>query len=494
MCGIVGMYGEVDSRLLRSMMDIITYRGPDEYDIYQGEECALGHRRLSIIDLETGKQPIFNELKNKCIIYNGEVYNFKELKDGLEAHHDFATNTDTEVILHLYEEEGFECVKKLDGMFAFAIIDEEGLFLARDPLGIKPLYYGEKNNALYFASEIKSLLLAVDDVKEFPPGCYFHPTVGIKSYFDVPEKKGTLSDQDVIMKQIEQLLDKAVVKRLVSDVPLGIFLSGGLDSSLIASIANRYVSNLNTFSVGYEGSRDIDFARRTAEYLNTTHHELLYTKEDMLEILPEVIYHLESFDTGLIRSAIPCFFVSKIASKFVKVVLAGEGSDELFAGYEYLKSYKDPDSLEKELYYITANLYNINLQRVDRMTMAHSVEGRVPFLDIGLLKFAFKIDTSLKMATKDKMEKWILRKTFQEYLPEDILWRTKEIFADGSGSSEVFKQIAEAEISDKEFEVERKINSECELGSKEDLFYYRIFKEYFGNENVLHAVGKSRTM
>ncbi|MFQ5799314.1 MAG: asparagine synthase B [Bacteroidota bacterium] len=505
MCGIAGIYlGEfVDELFIKKMLAQIRHRGPDDMGIHADHQILLGHNRLSIIDVEGGREPLYNETGQVCLVFNGEIYNYKELRKGL-THHQFQTQTDAEVIIHLYEDLGSGCVEHLDGMFAFALFDGEELLLARDPLGIKPLYHGTADGSICFASEIKALMQVCDDINEFSAGHYYHTEEGEVKYFD-PEslEEARLSEYagdhipsiiEEDLKETIQLLrgqlGQAVQKRLMSDVPLGVFLSGGLDSSLIAALARPHFDTLHSFSVGMDSSLDRQYARKVAEHLCTEHHDLVYTFDDMIQALPDVIYHLESFEPSLVRTAIPTYFVSKLASDYVKVVLSGEGSDELFSGYHYLKQLRNVQSLNAELLRLVAGLHNVNLQRVDRMTMAHSIEGRVPFLDVDFVKMSLQIPPHLKLHGEEEVEKWILRKAFSDVLPHEVTWRTKQQFASGAGSAHLLAEYAEQQISDVDFYSERRPFPCLTLQSKEELLYYRIFREYYDAEQAAMAVGR----
>lgn len=483
MCGIAGYFDlERTSRAplsVETMLERLGHRGPDDQGVWQNQHAALGHTRLSIIDVPGGHQPITNEDGLVRIVYNGEIYNFLDLRPPLLERHTLKTRTDTEVIVHWYEDHGPDCVKFFDGMFAFALLDGDELFLARDPLGVKPLYYALVDGRLYFASEIKALLPITTDIVEFPPGHWFHSKRGWKQYFDLAQWAESARSSELVDPEegLRDCLVASVEKRLVSDVPVGVFLSGGLDSSLVAALMSEKIPNLHSFSVGTPQGQDPLYARRVARHLGTVHHERIYTESEMIRVLPKVIYHLESFDFALVRSAIANYFVAQLAREFVKVVLVGEGSDELFGGYHYLKAIGDEDSLQRELIAITNQLHNSNLQRVDRMTMAHSVEGREPYLDLDLLKTA--LATPIELKRRDGIEKWILRKAFEGVLPDEILWREKEKFSRGAGSALVFEQIAEREISDSAFERERHLSKGLRLRSKEELYYYRIWRRYF---------------
>jgi asparagine synthase (glutamine-hydrolysing) len=493
MCGIAGIFGGSESiPTLDAMLEKLKHRGPDDIGTYHSEEVALAHARLSIIDVERGKQPIFNEDETMCIVFNGEIYNCPELRQRLSGRHSFKTNTDTEVILHLYEELGEECVRDLNGDFAFAIYSSDGLFLARDPLGIKPLYISRHDGLTYFASEMKALLGIVPVFEEFPAGHSYHSEHGFKKYFTIPASQVTPMTIEEVRDGIRFRLETAVQRQLMSDVPLGVFLSGGLDSSIIAAIARRHIPDLNTFSVGMPGSEDRRYAHMVSEYLETRHHEHEYTLDEMLSVLPEVIYHLESYDAALVRSAIPNYFLARLASKHVKVVLSGEGADELFSGYHYLKEIGH-SKLHKELVDITNALHNTNLQRTDRMTMAHGIEGRVPFLDVDLVRFAFTIPVDLKLGPDDT-EKWILREAFKEYLPDEIVYRRKSKFSEGCGSSLAMKHVADERISDREFERSATLPNGSRLSNKEELMYYRIFREFYPVDAAYQAVGSSRSL
>ncbi len=481
MCGIAGYFElERTSRpplSVEMMLERLGHRGPDDRGVWHSSHAALGHTRLSIIDVPGGHQPITNEDGLVRIVYNGEIYNFLDLRTPLIQRHKLTTHTDTEVLVHWYEDHGPDCVKFFEGMFAFALLEGDELFLARDPLGVKPLYYALVDGRLYFASEIKALLPITTDIVEFPPGHWFHSKLGWKHYFDLAqwaESSSKLADPKGMLRDC---LVASVEKRLVSDVPVGVFLSGGLDSSLVAALMSEKIPNLHSFSVGTPQGQDPLYARRVARYLGTVHHERIYTEADMIRVLPTVIYHLESFDFALVRSAIANYFVAELASQFVKVVLVGEGSDELFGGYHYLKGISDRQLFHRELLAITSQLHNSNLQRVDRMTMAHSVEGREPYLDLDLLKTALAIPIELKR--RDGIEKWVLRKAFEGVLPDEVLWREKEKFSRGAGSALVFERIAEREISDSEFERERRLENGLKLRSKEELYYYRLWRRYF---------------
>ena len=494
MCGILAIYGnnapywESD---LCPVMGKLSHRGPDDCGMYVDSSIAMGQTRLSILDVAGGKQPIFSEDGRKCVICNGEIYNYPMLKDEL-FRHSFRTGSDSEVIIHLFEEEGYNSVSRFDGMFAFVLYDGGDILVGRDPLGIKPLYQGWKDDCLFFASEFKALDGVVDNIQEFPPGYYYSSNEGLVRYYRLPKVTAWEDNVDDITRMLHKLLTEAVQKRWMSDVPLGCFLSGGLDSSLICAISREHFEHLDTFSVGLDGAAiDLGYARQVAEFLGTDHHEYIYTKDEVLDVLPDVIYHLESFDPALVRSAIPCYFVSRLAHDYVKVILTGEGADEVFAGYHYIKRLKNKEDLQDESIRILTGLHNMNLQRVDRVTMAHSIEGRVPFLDMRFVEYVMSINPKLKLAGKNsRMEKWLLRQAFSGYLPDEVLWRTKTEFAAGCGSERLIADFAENEISDTEFEREKKMFKDANISSKEELYYFRIFKEFFNTDGEIESLGR----
>jgi asparagine synthase (glutamine-hydrolysing) len=493
MCGIVGILGEDKKKKVRKMMDILKHRGPDGDGMFINDKAALGHTRLSIIDIDTGSQPISNEDDTVQIVANGEIYNYKELKNKLVGHR-FKSKSDSEVIIHLYEEDGVEVFSKLDGMFAIAILDDQDLILARDPLGIKSLYYSDHQGDFYFASEIKALLPYCSDIKEFPSGHYYHSRFGFKKYFEIIPEIDRNCDISDISSNLYNEFDRSVRKRLMSDVPLGVFLSGGLDSSLTSAFAKKYKEDLHSFSVGVKKSPDSDYAYQVAKFLGTNHHEYILNADEMLQAIPDVIYHLESFDAALVRSSIPNYFLCKMTKEYVTVVLSGEGADELFAGYSYLEEIENDEKLGDELLYITNRLHNTNLQRVDRMTMAHGIEGRVPFLDEKMVQLAFSIPVRQKMDRRKKIEKLILKKAFKNELPENVINRKKEKFSIGCGSAMEVQKVIEKQVSDNDFKRERVLENGYALSSKEELYYYRIFQEVFERKINLELVGKSRSL
>ena len=499
MCGIAGIWGKVDEAGVRKMIDVQRHRGPDGLGVHvQVNRGVLGHTRLAIMDPVQGRQPVYNEDRSSTLVANGMIYNHPQLRRQLGGDHLYSSTSDSETILHIFEDHGLATPHLLDGMFAFAISADNRLLLARDRIGIKPLYYarrsrGKGDETLYFASELKALAPLCEDVKEFPPGTLYDSESGFHTYYQVPDRDPLQLTPADHARRIREIVEAAVKKRLLSDVPLGAFLSGGLDSSIIAAIARRYMPELHTFSVGIAGSRDLEAARCVARHIGSIHHEYVYSAAEVVETLPEIIYHLESFDQDLVRSAIPTWFCARMAADTVKVILTGEGADELFAGYAYHKGIGDQQALRAELRRSVTRLHNINLQRVDRMTMRHAIEARVPFLDTQVIETAQMVPTELKLYAEDgrRIEKWILRKAFEDLLPPEIVWRDKEQFDEGSGMVELLPAVLaraaagiDAEEYGKRFAADR-------LRSKEECFYHHLLMDQFERpQAVLANVGR----
>jgi asparagine synthase (glutamine-hydrolysing) len=520
MCGISGLFrvqpaatatapgiqsntaAHPDVAFLRTMIEAIAHRGPDGQGIFSdlGKGVALGHCRLAIMDPVGGAQPLYSEDNDSVLVSNGEIYNHQALRRQLIGNHQFYTATDNEAILHLVEEHGPAALAQLDGMYAFALYREHEynhrrFLLARDPIGIKPLYYATEQgddptagDALYFASELKAFTGLPLAVHEFPPGTYFDSEQGFVTYYRVPDHTPVVADVAAIAAGVRRRLEAAVTKRMMSDVPLGAFLSGGLDSSLIAAIARQQVEELHTFSVGIAGSNDIAAARVVADHIGSIHHEYLYTAEEVMAHLPAILYHLESFDQDLVRSAIPCYFCSRLAADYVKVILTGEGADELFAGYTYYKTYNDPQQLHAELRRSVTALHNINLQRVDRLTMAHGIEGRVPFLDTDLIAYAQTIDPALKLKPTPsgrRIEKWILRKACEDLLPSSIVWRDKEQFDEGSGTVDLLGPVIAAATANLDSAAYCAAHVQDQLRSAEECYYHQLLSKQFAQPRLI---------
>lgn len=517
MCGIAGIWGDAGPEAgarLRAMLAAMGHRGPDGVGVRRLAGGWLGHVRLAIVDLATGDQPLPDGSGRTWAVVNGEIYNHRRLRRTLGEGR-FRTQSDSEAALVQVEEEGAAGLWRLDGMFAIALAGQERLILGRDPLGIKPLYVGrDRRGNLLFASEMKALLPFAETVEELPPGTWMDSDGNRGHHSDLPAGGRERSwsprqwtvDPERAVRMVSALLERTVAKRLMADVPVGVFLSGGLDSSLVAALAVKAAGRrLKSFAIGLPGSADLEYARQVADHLGTDHHERVVDPGEIPRLLPRVVYHLESYDPSLVRSAVVTYLVSELASRHVKVVLSGEGADELFAGYQYLSRFRDPLRLQAELLTITAGLHNTNLQRVDRMTMAHGLEGRVPFLDAALVRYALSIDPRLKLHLPGRPEKWLLRRVAEPYLPASVVWRKKEKFAVGSGAAQVLQDYAARLVSDRRL-AGGLSRTEARLGegraadaedtpeTKEEWLYRRLFRRYFRHPAAASLVGHSRSL
>jgi len=491
MCGIVAEYGTTDAAGLEEMLARLVHRGPDDSGSIGIGRSWLGHRRLSIVDVVGGRQPLVNAGRDVWLVGNGEIYNYDAVRASL-AGHEFGTGSDNEVALHLLIERGPLGLAELNGMFAFVMAAADGRFVAaRDAVGIKPLYWARMGDRTRFASEMAAFDAEWQSfVEPFPPGCAWTPEDGLVRFAAAvpdglrplagPTEPGASATTEVLVRTRDVLIE-AVERQLMGDVPVGVFLSGGLDSSLIAAIAAAVLADrgerLQTFAVGTVDSPDLAAARIVAEHLDTEHREMTYTAADALEIMPIAVRAIESFDPALVRSAVPNFLLAGFTAEHVKVVLTGEGADELFAGYEYLRDFTDLDGLHAELVRTVESLHNLNLQRCDRVTMAHGLEARVPFLDREVIEWALRLPPGFKLAGPGQPEKRLLREAFEGWLPDALLWRDKAEFGDGSGAAGVLTAAIESEITIADFEAEQD-DVTPPLRTREELAYYRIFREH----------------
>lgn len=509
MCGIAASYGTIDRAAGERMLARLVHRGPDDMGTVALDDKAwLGHTRLSIVDVEGGAQPLATGDKEMWLVGNGELYNHDDVRQTLDGVL-FSTRSDNEVALHLINEKGPQAISELSGMYAFVGAAADGRFIAaRDPIGIKPLYWAERDGHYRFASEIR----AFDEswlpmVEVFPPGHYWTPRTGLVRFEDAvpasslkplpgPEEPGAEIPED-ILRETREVLVSAVDRQMMGDVPVGVFLSGGLDSTLVAAIAADYLDargiKLKTFAVGTERSSDLLAARAAAAYLGTEHHECIYTGEEAISVLPDVVRAIESFDPSLVRSAVPNYLLAEFTARTVKVVLTGEGADEIFAGYGYYhEQFADSDDLQAELVRTIEGLHNLNLQRADRVTMAHSLEARVPFLDREVIAFGLHLPPGWKAAGEGQPEKRLLREAFTGWLPDELLWRKKEQFGTGSGAQDVLSDVVAAEITDAEFEAEGD-QLEPPIRTKEELAYFRILREALPGLRPEVAIGRFAT-
>jgi asparagine synthase (glutamine-hydrolysing) len=403
------------------------------------------------------------------------VYNAPELRAELSSSRVFGTGSDNEVILHLLGHRGTAAVEELRGMYAFALSVNGELLLGRDPLGIKPLYVGRRDGHVVFSSELGALPSGTDGVRALPPGTVWSSETGHHRYWEVPDPApvtGTLVDHAA---RVRAALETAVVRRLMADVPVGAFLSGGLDSSAIVALLRPHVDELHTFSVGVDGSPDLLAARHVADHLGTIHHEHVIGTDEVVAELPRIVRALESFDQDLVRSAVPTFFTARLAAEHVKVVMTGEGADELFAGYRYHKHIDTDAELRADIRRSLAELHHVNLQRVDRLTMAHSLEARVPFLDLDMIETALSIPIELLRPSTGGLEKTVLRTAVADLLPAEVVWRDKAQFDEGSGTAELLPELSGR--LDIDVQRYRTDHPDAMLRSAEECWYHRLLVE-----------------
>lgn len=515
MCGFVGAFDLIqDISILRGqvlrMAKKIRHRGPDWSGIYCGEKSILAHERLSIVGVDSGKQPLYSKDGNLVLAVNGEIYNHKEIRSRYPEY-EFLTHSDCEVILALYKDKGVDLFEDLNGIFAFALYDVENdiCLIGRDHMGIIPLYMGyDDHGQFYVASELKALEGVCPNVQEFLPGYYMCSAEGNelkrwykRDWMEYDNVKDNESDEN----ELRVALESAVHRQLMSDVPYGVLLSGGLDSSIISAIAKRYAARrieddnqteawwpqLHSFAVGLKDSPDLVASKKVAEYIGTVHHEINFTVEEALDALSDVIYHIETYDVTTVRASTPMYLLARfIKSMGVKMVLSGEGADELFGGYLYFHKAPDAKAFHEETVRKLDRLHLYDCLRANKSLAAWGVEGRVPFLDKEFMDVAMRLNPQDKMCGNGKIEKYILRKTFQDYLPESVAWRQKEQFSDGVGYNWIdsLKEMAEKKVSDKQMmhASERfPINPPM---SKEEYWYRTMFEEHFPSASAAHTV------
>jgi asparagine synthase (glutamine-hydrolysing) len=513
MCGIVGIFEiREPSPVLREqalkMAGRVRHRGPDWSGIYAGESALIAHERLSIVDVEHGAQPLVDRDTGAVLGVNGEIYNHVALRKRLKRSHSWQTKSDCEVILYLYDEYGPDFLNLLNGIFAFVLYDKQknDYFIARDHMGICPLYIGwSANGTAYAASEMKALQEVCERVEEFPPGHYY---VGSEKKFVRwyrPAWQESVPEQKVSLKKLRDALMKAVKRQLMSDVPYGVLISGGLDSSLIAAIAAKFRKKriesagreeawwprLHSFSVGLKESPDLKYARKVARAIGTVHHETIFTVQEGLDALENVIYHLETFDVTTVRAATPMYLMArKIKSMGIKMVLSGEGADEVFGGYLYFHMAPSAQEFHEETVRKLAALSKYDCLRANKATAAWGLETRVPFLDKEFLDYAMSFDPQDKMCPGSTIEKGVLRKAFTGFLPKEILWRQKEQFSDGVGYSWIdqLKKHVEAAVTDAMMERAAETFPAQTPTSKESYYYRQIFDRHFPNPTAALTV------
>ena len=515
MCGIISIFNisrqtdELRQKALR-MSQKIRHRGPDWSGIYCGGTAILAHERLSIVDPESGRQPLFSPDRRLVLAVNGEIYNHQEIRERYRDTYSFQTGSDCEVILALYRDQGVNFLEQLNGIFAFALYDEEqeAFLVARDPIGVIPLYIGyDDDGKVYVASELKALEGQCQRYEPFPPGHYLYSKDGeIRRYYkrdwfdyeQVKDNGGTADD-------VHHALEEAVRRQLMSDVPYGVLLSGGLDSSVISAIAAKYAQRrvetggreaawwprLHSFAVGLKGAPDLAKARMVAEHIGTVHHEINYTIQEGLDAIRDVIYFIETYDVTTVRASTPMYLLARvIKSMGIKMVLSGEGADEVFGGYLYFHKAPNAKAFHEETVRKLSKLHLYDCLRANKSLAAWGVEGRVPFLDKEFLDVAMRLNPQLKMCPGQTVEKKIVREAFAHMLPSEVAWRQKEQFSDGVGYSwiDTLKQITSERVSDEQMAHASERFPINPPRCKEEYFYRSIFAEHFPSESAARSV------
>ena len=515
MCGIISIFNisrqtdELRQKALR-MSQKIRHRGPDWSGIYCGGTAILAHERLSIVDPESGRQPLFSPDRRQVLAVNGEIYNHQEIRERYRDTYSFQTGSDCEVILALYRDQGVNFLEQLNGIFAFALYDEEqeAFLVARDPIGVIPLYIGyDDDGKVYVSSELKALEGQCQRYEPFPPGHYLYSKDGeIRRYYkrdwfdyeQVKDNGGTADD-------VHHALEEAVRRQLMSDVPYGVLLSGGLDSSVISAIAAKYAQRrvetggreaawwprLHSFAVGLKGAPDLAKARMVAEHIGTVHHEINYTIQEGLDAIRDVIYFIETYDVTTVRASTPMYLLARvIKSMGIKMVLSGEGADEVFGGYLYFHKAPNAKAFHEETVRKLSKLHLYDCLRANKSLAAWGVEGRVPCLDKEFLDVAMRLNPQLKMCPGQTVEKKIVREAFAHMLPSEVAWRQKEQFSDGVGYSwiDTLKQITSERVSDEQMAHASERFPINPPRCKEEYFYRSIFAEHFPSESAARSV------
>ncbi len=515
MCGIVGILNikqqtpDLRKKALR-MSQKIRHRGPDWSGIYTGRTAILCHERLSIVDPESGKQPLYSPDRKQVLAVNGEIYNHQGIREHFKGSYDFQTGSDCEVILALYREKGIHFLEDLSGIFAFVLYDSvtDEFLIARDPIGVIPLYIGYDNDGkVYVASELKALEGQCDRYEVFLPGHYYWSREpGMKRYYTRDWKDyDAVKDNGADAGALRESLVKAVRQQMMSDVPYGVLLSGGLDSSIISAVAAKYADKrienggltdaywprLHSFAVGLKGAPDLAKARLVADAIGTVHHEINYTLQEGLDALRDVIYFIETYDVTTVRASTPMYLLARvIRSMGIKMVLSGEGADEVFGGYLYFHKAPSPRAFHEETVRKLSKLYLYDCLRANKSLAAWGVEGRVPFLDKDFLDVAMRLNPAAKMCPGNVIEKKILREAFSDMLPHDIAWRQKEQFSDGVGYSwiDTLKQITAQAVSDEQMAHAAERFPINPPRNKEEYYYRTIFEEHFPSESAARTV------
>ena len=521
MCGIVGIFdikeqsNELRKKALR-MSQKIRHRGPDWSGIYCGSHAILCHERLSIVDPQSGKQPLYSPDGKQVLAVNGEIYNHQQIRQETASEYEYLTGSDCEVILALYRAHGINFLERLSGIFAFALYDEERdeYLIARDPIGVIPLYIGhDKDGKTYVASELKALEGFCDEYEPFLPGHYLYSREGVMRRWYTRDwmEYDAVKDNPADIDKLRVGLQEAVKQQLMSDVPYGVLLSGGLDSSIISAIAQKYAAKrvedggqtgawwprLHSFAVGLKGAPDLEKARCVAEHIGTVHHEINYTIQEGLDAIRDVIYFTETYDVTTVRASTPMYLLARvIKSMGIKMVLSGEGADEIFGGYLYFHKAPSAQAFHEETVRKLSKLHWYDCLRANKSLSAWGVEGRVPFLDRDFLDIAMRLNPQAKMCPGDVMEKKILRKAFADMLPEEIAWRQKEQFSDGVGYSwiDTLKKITSEQVSDEQMaHAAERFPIHTPL-CKEEYFYRSIFEEHFPSKSAALSVNQEASV
>ncbi|MFA0113172.1 asparagine synthase B [Vibrio sp. 10N.261.46.E11] len=515
MCSVFGILDiKSDVAALRpialEMSKKLRHRGPDWSGIYAGEKAILAHERLAIVGLNSGAQPLYSQDKKHILAVNGEIYNHKELRARYEDKYQFQTDSDCEVILALYQEMGADLLEELNGIFAFVLYDEEKdeYLVGRDHIGIIPLYQGyDEHGNYYVASEMKALVEVCKTISEFPPGSFYSSKDAEPQRYYIRDwnEYAAVQGNSTSKEELTEALEAAVKRQLMTDVPYGVLLSGGLDSSITSAVAKRFAAmrieddeqseawwpQLHSFAVGLEGAPDLIAAREVADKIGTVHHEMTYTIQEGLDAIRDVIYHIETYDVTTIRASTPMYLLArKIKAMGIKMVLSGEGADEIFGGYLYFHKAPNAKEFHEETVRKLLALSMFDCARANKSLAAWGVEGRVPFLDKEFIDVAMRLNPEDKMCGNGKMEKHILRECFEDYLPDSIAWRQKEQFSDGVGYDwiDTLKATAEAKVTDQQMEAAKFRFPYNTPTTKEGYAYREIFEELFPLESAAECV------
>lgn len=515
MCGIVTAFElkqpveQLRPQIL-NMAKCLRHRGPDWSGIYTAPNAILAHERLAIVDPTSGKQPIKSKDESLILAANGEIYNHLEWRDFYKDSYEFTTLSDCEVILALYRDKGPAFLDDLNGIFGFALYDQanDSYLIARDHMGIIPLYMGwDKNGTFYVASELKALEGTCTKIELFPPGHYLSSEDGqlTRWYQRDWMEYEAVKDNQTDIAQLKEALDQAVHRQLMSDVPYGVLLSGGLDSSITSALAKKYADKriesgdtdaawwprLHSFAIGLEGSPDLAAAQKVADHLDTVHHEIKFTIQEGIDALHDVIYHLETYDITTVRASTPMYLMARaIKAMGIKMVLSGEGADEIFGGYLYFHKAPNAEEFHNENVRKLDKLHQYDCLRANKSLAAWGIEGRVPFLDKEFMDVAMRLNPKDKMINGERMEKWILRKAFEDMLPESVVWRQKEQFSDGVGYSwiDTLKEIASQQVTDEQFNNAQYRFPIQTPTSKEEFYYRSIFESHFPSDTAALSV------